>query len=206
MENLQNIWGQLASSYTADKARINHLWNEIATSYSQKKRYYHNLNHLSYMCDKLSTYQEKINDRDTLLFSIFYHDIVYDATRQDNEEKSADLARLRLAELGFPNHQIEKSSQQIIATRSHQKSDESDTNFLLDFDLCILGDTPEKYQEYIRNIRKEYSIYPDFLYKRGRKKVLKHFLKMNQIFKTAEFVVTFEKQARVNLENELKSL
>ncbi|GAB5525289.1 MAG: hypothetical protein Roseis2KO_31610 [Roseivirga sp.] len=81
-----------------------------------------------------------------------------------------------------------------------------DTNYLTDIDLSVLGAAPEVYQNYTVAIRKEYSIYPGFLYKRGRKKVLKHFLEMEHIFKTELFREKYEDRARKNLQAELNSL
>ena len=62
------------------------------------------------------------------------------------------------------------------------------------------------YDTYCQQVRKEYSIYPDFLYKPGRKKVLEHFLNMERIFKTTYFFDLYEAQARENLRRELSSL
>jgi predicted metal-dependent HD superfamily phosphohydrolase len=62
------------------------------------------------------------------------------------------------------------------------------------------------YSDYYKNVRKEYSIYPNLLYNPGRKKVLKHFLAMGKIFKTDYFYQKFEKNARLNLQKELDLL
>lgn len=59
---------------------------------------------------------------------------------------------------------------------------------------------------YTKQIRKEYSIYPDFLYKPGRKKVLEHFLQLENIFKTDYFKTKYEVQARKNIESEWRNL
>jgi predicted metal-dependent HD superfamily phosphohydrolase len=158
------------------------------------------------MTDRAENYRDKLTDPDTVLFSIFYHDIVYNTKRQDNEQKSADTARDRLTKLGVPPDKISACQNQIIATKDHKSSDNTDTDYLLDFDLAILGDTPEKYKSYSKNIRKEYSLYPEFLYKRGRKKVLEKLLNADRIFKTSHFHESFEKQARVNIKSELQDL
>jgi predicted metal-dependent HD superfamily phosphohydrolase len=42
-------------------------------------------------------------------------------------------------------------------------------------------------------------MYPDFLYKPGRRKVLTHFLEMERIFKSDHFYQKYEEQARKNL-------
>jgi len=139
-------------------------------------------------------------------FRFFYHDVVYDATSKLNEEKSADIAKERLEILDLNNEDLQQVYEQILATKSHQKSENEDTNFLLDADLSVLGKSSKVYSEYTKQIRKEYSIYPDFLYKPGRKKVLQHFLELESIFKTEFFRNKYETQARENIEFELKGL
>ncbi|MBB6461860.1 HD domain-containing protein [Flammeovirga kamogawensis] len=205
MKNLKEIWYDLTATYISDVELIDELWCEININYSNKNREYHNLSHLAYMIELAFEYKSKIVDFDTLLFSIFYHDIIYNSKRSDNELESAKIASNRLKRLGFLNDRVDKCYEQILATKNHQYNTESDTNFLLDFDLAILGDEPQKYLDYTKKIRKEYSIYPDFLYNMGRKKVLKHFLEMDKIFKTSEFKTNFEQQARKNLITELEN-
>ena len=148
-------------------------------------------------------YKSEITDFNTLLFSIFYHDIIYNPKRSDNELKSAQLASDRLNRLGLTNDQINKCYEQISATKEHINGAKIDTNFLVDFDLAILEDEPEKYIEYTKRIRKEYAIYPDLMYNKGRRKVLRRFLKMDRIFKTNEFKENLEERARENLRTEL---
>ncbi|WKN44768.1 HD domain-containing protein [Tunicatimonas pelagia] len=206
MKNLSIVWQELTAKYSNDRQLVDRLWDEIEKSHTTKKRNYHNLTHLKYMVDHATRYHDNLSDPDTILFSVFYHDIVYDATRQDNEHKSADMARKRLSKLGVPTDKITKCHAQIIATQSHSFNSDSDTNYLLDFDLAILGESPSIYQEYTNKIRKEYAIYPDFLYKRGRRKVLQHFLAIERIFKTDIFYEDYEQPARANLEAELESL
>jgi len=62
------------------------------------------------------------------------------------------------------------------------------------------------YQAYTRQIRQEYHIYPDLLYKPGRKKVLQHFLKMPAIYVTPAFRDLYETTARQNIQAELNTL
>lgn len=182
------------------------FWDEIESAYSQPGRQYHNLNHLEYMVEKAVEYQEEIQDLDTLKFSIFYHDIVYDTNRNDNEERSAEIARNRLTKLAVPEEKIIRCVAQILATKTHKKTGDNDTDYLLDFDLAYLGESPSLYREYSANIRKEYSQYPDELFKQGRKRALQHFLEMKRIFKTEAFYQKYENQAKANLLEELRKL
>ncbi|MGN7706358.1 HD domain-containing protein [Chryseobacterium sp. 22543] len=204
--DLKNYFETLCSPFTENKQLINSLWNELETRYSEKGRYYHNLFHLENMFHELEAVKVNISDFKAIAFSVFYHDIIYDATSKSNEEKSAAKVEKRLAELHINNDKITIISEQILATKSHQKSDHEDTNYLLDADLSVLGKDFTTYLEYTQNIRKEYSIYPDFLYKPGRKKVLRHFLELESIFKTEYFKEKYEMQAKENIAAELELL
>ncbi|WP_343660782.1 hypothetical protein [Chryseobacterium sp.] len=204
--NLKNQFEQLCFPFTGNQHLICDLWKEIETRYSEKGRHYHNLLHLENMLVELEAIKSKISDFTTVSFSVFYHDIIYDATSKTNEEKSADKAEKRLTELHVSQGKISIISEQIRATKTHLRSDHADTNYLLDADLSVLGKDFNTYLEYTQNIRKEYSIYPDFLYKPGRKKVLKHFLELESIFKTEYFKEKYETQAKKNLATELQLL
>jgi len=94
---------------------------------------------------------------------------------------------------------IQLCKEQILATKSHTISINSDTNHFTDADLSILGQSWETYSLYCQNVRKEYAVYPDLVYNPGRKKVLNHFLAMDSIFKTDYFYNKFDRQAKENL-------
>lgn len=141
-----------------------------------------------------------------VLFAVYYHDAVYRVLRKDNEEKSAELANKRLNTLNVKPKRIELCIKHILATKIHELGDDSDTNYFTDADLSILGQDWPTYKIYVEGIRKEYWIYPDMVYKPGRKKVIEHFLQMGNIYKTEPFSAKFEHQARLNMKWELEEL
>ena len=129
------------------------------------------------------------------------------STKNNNEEKSADLAVAHLEQLNFSAKALEKCRSYILATKSHNNpANDPDLNYFLDFDLEKLGAPWPEYEEYTTQIRKEYKIYPKPLYNKGRKKVLEHFLAMDRIYKTQEFLENYEDNARGNLKKELSLL
>jgi predicted metal-dependent HD superfamily phosphohydrolase len=201
---LKQIWVQLCLQFTQNNPLVEQEWLFIQQSHSEKGRHYHILNHLHYMFLQLELVKNETDNLLALSFAIFYHDVVYNAKRKDNELASAEIACEKLALLNVPSEIIALTEKHILATQHHKLSSENDTNTLLDLDLAILGDTPENYKTYTQNIRKEYAMYPNFLYKPARKKVLKHFLQMEHIFKTPYFTQHFEQQARANLQSELE--
>lgn len=201
---LKETFIDLISKYSDNEEYNTKCWFEIEKAYSSKSRHYHNLDHLENLLVELEKVKTAIKDIDSLLFSIFYHDLVYKATKSDNEHQSALLFEKRITKTSFS--QIDKCKTQIDLTKEHKPSKETDTNFLLDIDLSILGKSPEVYKKYTEDIRKEYKIYPDFIYRKGRAKVLKSILELEAIFKTDFFKIVYEKQARENLTAELNQL
>lgn len=202
----QQTFLHLVNKYSDDKELSNNLWLEIFTKYSEPKRHYHTISHLQAIIIDLTEVKNKIVNWDTTLFAVFYHEIIYKASSNTNEADSTKLAKQRLSELRYPAEKIAKCANMILATKQHELSEDSDTNYLIDADLAILGGNPYDYQKYTEQIREEYSIYPDFMYNPGRKKALQHFLQMDAIYKTNHFFKKYEKAARINISNELEEL
>jgi predicted metal-dependent HD superfamily phosphohydrolase len=200
---LEEIFIKLIGNYITDDRLAMQLWNEIEENYCNKKRYYHTLDHLESLLQQLFTIKIKIKDWDTILFSLYYHDIIYNPLKTNNEEKSAEFAENRMQLIGVPKIIIENCVRQILATKKHLLSIDNDTNIFIDADLSILGQPWNVYADYYKQVRNEYALYPDLIYKPGRKKVLQHFLQMERIFKTDYFFERFEGQAKANLEKEL---
>jgi predicted metal-dependent HD superfamily phosphohydrolase len=197
---------KLVKKYSNNNELANNLWLEIFTKYSEAKRQYHTIDHLEAMISNLNEVKENIEDWDTTLFAVFYHDVIYKASSSSNEADSAKLAMERLSTIAYPANKIAKCANMILATKQHLTSEDNDTNFLLDADLAILGTSEEEYQKYKDQIREEYAIYPDFIYNNGRKKTLNHFLLKEAIYKTEYFLKKYETQAHINISNELNEL
>jgi predicted metal-dependent HD superfamily phosphohydrolase len=200
---MKTIFTQLAANYTANERLIQQLWSEIETTYAHPKRHYHNFAHLEHLLRELNAVKEQIQDWDAALFSVFYHDIVYNPLRRDNEERSTVIAEDRLHTIDVPAEKINVCKAHIMCTKTHARGTNNDSNYFTDADLSILGQEQSAYKEYAIAIRKEYALYADNLYYPGRKAVLDHFLQMESIFKTAHFFDKYEKQARKNLQWEL---
>ena len=80
LPDLQKKWNQAFPYDTAD------IFKKIVNKHTQKGRYYHNLSHLHSMLLLLDEYPEAIEHKKDVQLSIFFHDIIYDATKKGNEE------------------------------------------------------------------------------------------------------------------------
>ena len=201
---LQKRFTELLGRIGFIEENIPNHWLNLEKAYSKKSRHYHNLTHLEEMIACYHTYKKQLQFPDEVLYAIFYHDIIYKSTQKDNELKSAELALELLPNNAKVNKQI--IFDMILATKHHASKGVDDEKWLIDFDLRILAKDWEEYQIYFKQIRKEYSIYPDFLYNPGRKKALEHFLEKDFLFQTETFRELFEDKARANIQKEISQL
>ena len=134
MQVVERIFKELLGRYNFGPDIAESYWKEISDAYSRKGRYYHTLKHLEDLIDEITSCPE-INDLDTVLFSVFYHDIVYNVFNSDNEAQSAVIAGQRLDSMHVREEVIVKCKAQILATKDHAWSDDSDTNYFTDADL-----------------------------------------------------------------------
>ncbi|MRX38110.1 hypothetical protein GJU43_02375 [Flavobacterium sp. LC2016-23] len=199
--NLKLKFTELLTNIGFQEKEIQRNWSDLEKAYSGKSRHYHNLTHINDMVECFETYVDQLQFPNEVLFAVFYHDYIYKSSRKDNELKSAEFALSVLPEnISFDKQFVFDA---IYATQLHAHNTIEDINWLIDFDLKILARDWDDYQIYFEQIRKEYRIYPDFLYKPGRAKALKHFLENDFIFQTDEFRKLYEEKARKNIEKEI---
>ncbi|RYD57985.1 MAG: hypothetical protein EOP56_06855 [Sphingobacteriales bacterium] len=203
---LDATWRELCLMHSQDDVAINRYWQDLSGQYRDGKRYYHNLEHIASVVKQLLSCKQIIDNWDAVLFAAFYHDVIYDTGRNDNEEQSAFFAVDRLRNIGVDEVVIHNCKEYIVATSNHDKSADSDCNIFVDADLSILGTPWNEYLQYSENIKKEYAHVPDALYRPGRSAVLMKFLEREQIFNSKFFFEKYERQAKENIRKELELL
>ena len=189
------------------------LYQKTMQLYASEGRFYHTLKHIQQVFETVNFLLEAgnfpITNRDHLSLSlaVWFHDVVYDPQRNDNEAQSALWMGRELGALGIPNPILHRVSDLIMVTRDHvAPADDLPAQILLDADLSILGASPEIYVEYAKAIRQEYSFVPEDAYRSGRQSVLEKFLARPQIYLTSAAYIQFESKARKNLKGEIQGL
>jgi predicted metal-dependent HD superfamily phosphohydrolase len=180
---------------------MNH--EELVAAYAAPGRHYHNLTHIEDCLaalahvDGLSTVEREI-----LQEAIWWHDVVYDPTRTDNEELSA-----RLAEQHVQAELRREVGRLIRLTKTHDvEAHDRLGAILISIDLSILGAEPARYDAYSAAIRQEFIHVSDLDYRAGRGGVLRRFAARPVIFPDAGFAAMYDRRARENLARELTSL
>ena len=208
-DELKADWINLVSNFSDDQRQIIDTFDKILTFYNSLGRYYHNLSHIGDMLTEAKKFIGMIDDYDSILFAIWFHDIIYDTKRSDNEEKSSEFAEKFLKNINYDVEKKKKVINLILKTRNHSHIDlneDYDVKVFLDLDLLILGTNDELYRKYAENVRKEYSFVPDKIYVKERIKLLETFLNQEYIFKIERFRKQFEQMARKNIKSEINTL
>ena len=163
---------------------------DLTFRYQGEGRYYHNMEHIQYMLNFLESQKEKIIDKEAVFYATWFHDSVYDVTSNTNEEDSAELCRRELEHAGVSKETIEHAVNLILATKTHTPIEgDEDSKIFLDADLVSLAQ-PTEYNRNIRNIRKEYFIYSDDVYREGKLRFLRVFLPRKGFFKQKRHIKT----------------
>jgi predicted metal-dependent HD superfamily phosphohydrolase len=137
---------------------------------------------------------------------IWFHDVVYDPKRSDNEQKSAEWAETVIAQAGLGSTLAKRVSSFILSTRHNQEITEVDAQLMVDVDLSILGREPEVFWKYEKNIRKEYAWVPSDTFRQKRIEILNTFLERKSIYYHRSFQELFEEKARLNLLQAIEQL
>ena len=136
--------------------------------------------------------------------AIWFHDVIYDPRRKDNEEQSAAHFLEESRREGMTGDWMANVCR-LIRVTSHHRAEAKDEALLCDIDLSILGRSPEEYARYVSAVRREYAWVSEGDWRWGRAAVLRTFLERPVIYRTADYAAT-ETAARSNLERELRSL
>ena len=182
------------------------LYGALIARYSEPHRKYHTVQHLDECFARFDEARELAQQPYEIELALWFHDAVYDVRRQDNEAQSADWARSAAARAGVAEAACSRLSQLILATKHDADPPSPDAALLVDVDLAILGAAPDRFDQYERQIREEYSWVPGFVFRRKRREILQGFLARPHLYTTSHFRDRYETLARANLTRSIRRL
>jgi len=180
------------------------LREDLLARWSEAHRKHHTVAHLHEMLDAIGELADTgiEFDREAVELAAWFHDAVYEIGRDDNEDRSAELARQLLASSPIRN----EVARLVIVTKSHKVPDDDINGAVLsDADLSVLGREPLRYRAYAAAVREEYAGIPDEVFKPARAQVLSSLLD-GQLFHTAAGRERWEDRARRNIAEEIAEL
>jgi len=174
------------------------VFEQLVARYGEAHRHYHTLAHIDACLgwlDWLTAHAERPAEVE---LALWFHDVVYDPQRDDNEQRSAELARRGQRDIGVATAVIDRVTDHIFAT-AHHRSTTGDTALLVDIDLSVLGAAPADFERFEQQVRREYIHVVEDAYRLGRTRVLQSFLSRPQLYATPMIRELLEARARNNL-------
>jgi predicted metal-dependent HD superfamily phosphohydrolase len=191
---------------------------DLLARYGEPHRRYHTVRHLEEVLAIVDELAVEADDPAAVRMAAWFHDAIYAIghvqnpephapPRLSNEEASAQLAEQVLAELGVDEGRVREAARLVRLTETHRMP-EFDWNaaVLCDADLAILGAAPERYRQYVREVREEYAVVPDEVFRPARAEILRSLLTAPSLFHTEVARDRYEKSARANLAEEIAAL
>jgi predicted metal-dependent HD superfamily phosphohydrolase len=197
-------WHALTAPLLPDNARREAELARLLAAYGAPERHYHTLQHLANLFEQVGAFPQQ--DAVVVGLAIWFHDAVYNALGSDNEAKSAEWALAFLQETTLEPARQARVADFIRRSQDHtqpQPPHDTDLLLFLDADLSILGAPEAAYWDYARQVRREYRLVPDLLYRPGRRKVLARLLEAPVLFHTPALREALDGPARRNLQAEL---
>ena len=195
-------WAQLAGDSPTSRTE----WAAVVAAWSEPHRRYHDLAHLAAVLGLVGELAGAATDPDAVRLAAWYHDVVYDPRRSDNEQVSAERARVGLRGL-VPPERVEEVVRLVLLTAGHDPApDDADGAVLCDADLAVLAGPPDAYAAYASAVREEYGHLSDAEFTAGRTAVLEHLLALPALYRLPAVAPEWTPRARANLAAELSLL
>lgn len=121
-------------------------------------------------------------------------------------ERSADWAAEFLNSSGAAQDVASRVRSHVMATAHEAPPADADSKVVVDIDLSILGAESNRYEEFERDVRKEYRWVPRFIYGPKRAAILQSFLDRPRIYQTEAMFERFEAKARSNVAQAIRAL
>jgi len=155
--------------------------DEIEKRYAETHRYYHTIEHVNFMINEIYELYKKSkiteNNKNILIVSAIFHDIIYNVSDDVNEIKSAELLKNKTKYVDeYQDNYIQKIYNIIIDTKTHITNDELSQIFC-DLDMYTISDSSfGELLKYEKQIYLEYQKFGFNEYRIGRIKFLKSML------------------------------
>lgn len=193
-------WHELMAFYGVTPNMAEEMFVDLVTHYEGDGRYYHNLRHIQNVLETIELFRSCAQDFHAIQLAAWFHDVIYDVQRSDNEAKSAVYAERVLAKLSISTETIAKVGFMIRETKHNRACPaDIDCQIMLDADLATFASGWEIQEEIEQAIRQEYAFVPNEAYREGRQLVLQNFLKRKRIYCTKLMFEEREVAARENI-------
>ena len=201
-KRFQALWTRCLSPDAHNDA--NAIWLNIDAHYTEPHRHYHDKQHLAHCLKQFDLARELMDQPDRVEMAIWFHDVINEPGRSDNEARSAAFFRYS-AEGLIDERFISAVVELILVTTHRERPEHLDQQFICDIDLASFGCPWKCYIRDTENLKAEYPGSEQEFYI-GKRAFLSSLLARPRIFFTDFFHRLYEERARANIHRLLASL
>jgi predicted metal-dependent HD superfamily phosphohydrolase len=197
LRRFQALWQRNMIAGAADDSRAIH--RRLLDAYSEAHRHYHSLDHIEHCLAMFDQCRHLVRRPDALELAIWFHDIILQPGRHDNEARSADYY-VELSDGVHPDETRQRVHGLIMATLHNGETiDDEDAIYMVDIDLSSFGLPWQDFLRDSRAIRAENPQLSDSQYFFNQTGFQRSLLARPRFFQSDFFYQRLEKQARDNL-------
>lgn len=210
-ERARSRWQELETRFNdlvsrcAPDADAASLYETIADKYSEPHRRYHTLEHIQHCLSQLDEARHLADDPDAIELALWFHDLIYDPTADDNERRSAETFDSLLGAL-MPAERAVHVRRLIVDTEYPSEPGDRDGKLMVDIDLSSFALPWDQFMRDTEDIRSEYSHVPEKQFYAGKLKFLDKLLSRPRFYLTDHFHDRLESQARANIERHIREV
>ena len=142
----QSLWRRNLVAGASDDSKT--IYQRLLAGYQEANRHYHTLQHIDHCLGMFEQCKSLLHDPDAVELAIWFHDVILDSGRRDNEARSAQLY-LELS-AGVQREEMRQRVARLIMATLHDGAslDDADSIYMVDIDLSSFG---LPWQEFLRD-------------------------------------------------------
>ena len=197
LNRFQSLWQRNLNEGATDTSATIH--QRLVRAYDEPPRHYHTLTHIAHCLSEFDQCKSLTTHPDALEIAIWFHDVIFEPGKTDNEARSAGLYQALSAEAHATDFR-ELVDKLIMATLHADCSlDNNDAGYMVDIDLSSFGLPWEDFLRDSQHLREESAHLNDAEYYQKQGDFRSCLFARPQFYLTDFFCHRYEQQARDNL-------
>lgn len=198
LSRFEALWQRNLVDGASDASHSIH--QRLIGGYRENHRHYHSLGHIEHCLGMFDQCSQLASDTDALEIAVWFHDVILEPGKRDNEARSADLY-MDLSD-GVQSDEMRQAVYGMIMATLHDGSslDHSDAIYMVDIDLSSFGLPWEAFLRDSQDLRAENPQVCDEEYHLNQTGFQRSLLARPRFFLSDFFFERFEQQARANLD------
>lgn len=203
-DRLGNRFRNLLTRLGGDGDVAVEIFDAVYGAWSADGRSYHGVGHLADCLRQLDSVEPDGVAVDGVELALWYHDLIYDPRRHDNEERSAQRLLKDAVRVNLPLAAANAAAD-LVRVTAHMGAAgaaapvTAETALIADIDLSILGQDALGFMDFEYGVEEEYAHVPKILFRCRRGQFLARLLERPQLFLTEAFRARYEQAARTQI-------